>query len=127
MTDVTDNILVQVVSTDYDRKHKRITLGIRLRNMIDKPLTAPLKLRITNIWSREVQLTPINADDLNPGRGPVWDLGATLPSGILLPNRSTEIKTLEFSATDPLPEPLDRAAFPLGQLRMRVYSGTPNQ
>jgi hypothetical protein len=98
--DVSAKAQVMLVATNYEENAKRITATIRVRNISKDTLRAPMKLRLLRMTSDIAIARPANAENKLTGPGAIWDLGALLPNGMLLPDQESKDTQLVFTLSD---------------------------
>lgn len=102
LKDVSSDINLEVVSSNYDRSSNTETLGVRLKNNSDKTISGPVKLRLLSVSSAIGTAAAANADNKLPAAGAVWDLSSLLKDNSLKPEEKSEVKQLVFNIKDPL-------------------------
>jgi hypothetical protein len=100
-TDVSDDLELEVVSSDYDRASNTVTIGIRLKNLSAKIIHGPVKLHLMNVNSTTGSPSVVNADNKMADAGAEWDFSSSLTNNVLskvhhlqLGNLSSGLKTL---------------------------------
>ncbi len=101
LTDISADVDLKIVSSNYERASKTVTLGMRLRNSSKRSIQGPVKLRLLNISSTIGSPSAANADNQLPQPGAVWDFSSLLKDNTLRPNEASAVKQLIFRLDNP--------------------------
>ncbi len=101
LADVSFDVDIEIVSTNYDRASNTVTLGVRLKNSSNRPIRGPVKLRLVNISSRIGDPSVGNADNRLTQPGAVWDFSSLLRDNTLKPEETSATKQLIFRVDNP--------------------------
>ncbi|HEX4439695.1 MAG TPA: hypothetical protein VH854_06470 [Thermoanaerobaculia bacterium] len=108
LKDLTQSLAVDFANTDYDPKTHTVSLDASLTNTSDKPIAAPLKLRVISLSSSVAVASILDASNGLAGAGAVWDFSGELPGGRLAPGATSRAKKLRFRLDQMGPFDLDR-------------------
>ena len=108
LKELTQSLAVDFANTDYDAKTGTIALDASLTNTSDKPIGAPLKLRVISLSSAVGVAAILDAANGLSGAGAVWDFSSELPDGRLAPGATSRPKRLRFRLDQIGPFDLDR-------------------
>jgi hypothetical protein len=108
LKDLTQSLAVDFANTDYDPKTHTVSLDASLTNTSDKPIAAPLKLRVISLSSSVAVASILDASNGLAGAGAVWDFSGELPGGRLAPGATSRAKKLRFRLDQLGPFDLDR-------------------
>lgn len=103
LDDVTDNVILETQSTNYDRATNTLTLTARLRNTSKVTVRAPLKARVIALTSELGVAAIAGAANGVTTVGAIWDFGSMVPAAGLPPDSTTATRTLTFRLTDVRP------------------------
>jgi hypothetical protein len=103
LDDITDNVILEAQSTNYDRATNTLTLMARLRNTSKVTVRAPVKARVTALSSQLGVPAVVGAANGFTTIGAIWDFGSTLSAVGLLPDSTTATRTLTFRLLDVRP------------------------
>jgi hypothetical protein len=115
MKDLTQSLAVDFANTDYDPKTRTVSLDASLTNTSDKPIAAPLKVRVISLACPVAVASVLDASNGLAGAGAVWDFSAEVPGGRLAPGATSRAKRLRFRLEEIGPFDLDRRGY-LGNL-----------
>lgn len=108
LKDLTQSLAVDFANTDYDPKTRTVSLDASLTNTSDKPIAAPLKLRVVSLASSVGVVSILDSSNGAAGSGAVWDFSNELPGGRLAPGATSRAKRLRFRLDQIGPFDLDR-------------------
>ena len=100
LADVTQSIAVEFTDTDYDPAKRTVALDAALTNTSDKPVTAPLVVRVIALRSGSAVPEVLGSDNGLGGGGAVWDFTPLLKEGRLAPGETSRPKRLRFHLND---------------------------
>jgi len=101
LKDVSGDVNLKVVSTNYDRASNTVTLGVRLQNGSKQVIQGPVKLRLLNMSSAIGSPVAANADNHLAQPGTVWDFSSLLKDNTLKPDELSAVKRLIFRVDHP--------------------------
>ncbi len=101
LKDVSRDVELEIVSTNYDRASNTVTVGVRLKNSSKRVIQGPVKLRLINITSALGSASPANADNQLTRPGAVWDLSSSLNDNVLKPDQTSAVRQLVFRVDNP--------------------------
>ena len=108
LADLTQSIAVGFANTDYDFKERVVSLDVTLMNTSEKPIAAPLKLRVISLKSSVAVAEILDSENRLPGAGAVWDFTRNLPDGRLAPGQTSLPRRLRFRLEKLGPYRLDK-------------------
>jgi hypothetical protein len=108
LKDATQRVAVDFANTDYDPRTRTVSLDVSLTNTSDKPIEAPLKLRVVSLTCPVAVASILDASNGMPGAGAVWDFSGELPGGRLAPGATSRAKRVRFRLEQLGPFDLDR-------------------
>jgi hypothetical protein len=100
LKDVTRSIALETLNTKYDPKTQTISYDAMLFNSSEKPVTAPIKLRVVNLNTSSRAIEVVNADNHQNGTGAVWDFSGLVQNGVLQPGERTGAKRFVLHIAD---------------------------
>ncbi len=103
LADVSDKVVLELVTSNYDDKTQIMALTARLKNMSKDTFHGPLKARAITLGSDFAIAKATNADNQMTGTGAVWDFTSQMNNGELKPDEATQTRTLTFRLTDAWP------------------------
>jgi hypothetical protein len=101
LKDVSGDVDLKIVSSNYDRGSNKVALGVRLKNSSKKSIRGPVKLRLVNISSAIGSPSAVNADNQLAQPGAVWDFSPLLKDNVLKPDETSAVKQLLFRVDHP--------------------------
>lgn len=101
LRDVSSDVKLTVISTEYDRSTGRVMIGMCLKNSSPQVITGPIKLRLVTVRSMIGNPSVANADNQLAGPGAVWDFSSSLKDKSLKPEETSEVKKLIFRLDSP--------------------------
>jgi hypothetical protein len=108
LDDKTQNVAVDFADTGYDPATRTVSLEARLTNTSEKPILAPIKLRVLSLKSSSAVPEILDAENRLPGPGAVWDFTSLIKDGRLAPGETSRPKRLRFRLNQLAPFQLDK-------------------
>jgi hypothetical protein len=103
LKDVSADVELKIVSTDYDRATNTVTIEAQLNNTSDKTIKGPIKLRLVHISSGTGTALAANSDNHLSEAGALWDCTSLLQGSTLKPREMSATKRLTFHVNNPQP------------------------
>lgn len=100
LADVSERVTFDYANNRFDPTTHTLTMDAILVNMSDQPLMAPVKARVTGLYSIVGTPRVTNAANGMDGVGAVWDFTGAVEGGVLAPGASTRPTTLAFRFDD---------------------------
>ena len=100
--DVSGDVELKILSSNYDRATKTVTIRVCLKNASKDLIQGPVNLRLLNINSSIGTPSPVNPDNHLTQPGAVWDLSSLLKDNLLKPNETSAAKDLVFRLDNPV-------------------------
>jgi hypothetical protein len=101
LTDVSGDVELRIVSTNYDRAANTVKIGVCLKNSSKNVIRGPVKLRLVNISSTIGNPSAATADNQLTQSGAVWDLSSLLKDNVLKPDETSAVRQLVFRVDNP--------------------------
>ena len=101
LKDVSRDVELTIVSSNYNRASNTVTIGVRLKNTSTRAIKGPIKLRLVNVSSGIGSPSPANADNQLTQPGAVWDLSSLLENNALKPDETSAVRQLVFRVDHP--------------------------
>jgi hypothetical protein len=80
----------------YEPKTGLLTLDVVVRNNSAQSLHGPFRLAVTSLYKEYGYVEIANANNKVAGAGTVWDLGSSVPNGVLAPGATSQPFQLKF-------------------------------
>jgi hypothetical protein len=121
LPDVTEYLELVLANVRYDRQHDIVSVDVRLKNISEKTVLGPLKMRVMKILSELGNPQILNAENGEKGPGAVIAFEA-VPK--LNPQEVSTAKRLEFQLSHLRPIRRGKADFKFGiiDLSARIYA-----
>ncbi|MCD6193972.1 MAG: exo-alpha-sialidase [Candidatus Aminicenantes bacterium] len=103
MDNIADKVMLELSNITIDRTSGRVSVDARLKNISDKTIYGPVKVRVIKLDSSLGHLRIENADNGKKGIGGIWDFTPFLINNQIKPNESSKVKKLVFRLSDVLP------------------------
>jgi hypothetical protein len=101
LEDVSDKVVLDLVTSNYNDKTQTMTLTARLKNLSKDTVHGPMKVRAITLGSDFALVKATNADNRMTGTGAVWDFSPLLNNSELKSEESSQTRTLTFQLLDP--------------------------
>ena len=96
LEDVSERVTLDYSNSRYDPVQHTYTVDAILVNLSERAIAAPVKMRVTGLWSIAGAPRITNSQNGLPGVGAVWDLTRALEGGSLAPGASAKPFPLAF-------------------------------
>src|SRR5260370_26400043 len=93
LQDVSQDVKLQILSSNYEPALGSITIGVQLKNLSKKAIAKPLKVRLVGISSALGSAIAANADNQVTQAGAGSDFSQLFKDDVLKPDAHTEVQT----------------------------------
>ncbi len=103
LDDLSEQVKLELTHANFDEATGAVYATVRLKNLSERTITGPLKLRITALRS-DIGIPKLRITDNGlDGDGAILSLSEAIPGGGLKPNKVSAEKMLVFTLVDPQP------------------------